>query len=115
MTKSPFTLVRTLALTALLSAAPACGPGDGPTGNPSAGTYRAALAACYAYCDTLLASCATPLIYPTVDQCKATECSSLPSETAACYAASETMWDCRRVQPTICTAIGCDSELAATV
>ena len=44
-----------------------------------------------------------------------THAPGLMFQTAGCYAAGKTMWDCRRVQPTICTALGCDAEFAAAV
>jgi hypothetical protein len=97
-----------LSLTTVLAAS-GCPDGDGGGGGGGNVTYAEAVASCNAYCDALFAAC-TATFYPTVEVCKTNECSGSTSASAACYAAAKTYWDCRKVQPTICTELGCDSQ-----
>lgn len=93
--------------------------GGGTTGGGGTGgggsALAAAVASCNAWCDAYVAAaCADPL-YTNAADCKSTECSPDGTESAACIAAIKALYDCSRVQASICADNGCISQAAAAV
>jgi hypothetical protein len=73
-------------------ASPGCDSDDG--------TAAAALMSCNAFCDAYLTAKCTD--YPTLDDCKAVECSDLPRQPAGCQSKVKSYYDCRQAQAAIC-------------
>ena len=76
---------------------------DSNNGDPAASQ-----ASCNAYCDAYLA--ATCPDYPTVEECKATECDDIPVQPAICQTKLKTYYDCQKAQADICGFDECSTE-----
>ena len=109
MKRSLCGLVGLVGLVSLLATS-GCG-----SSSSSGGTLADATASCNAWCDAYgAAACPTPL-YVDAAECKSMECTSTGTETAACYAAVKTLYDCLKAQADICSDTGCASQAAAAI
>ena len=92
-----------LAVLSLVSVLASPGCSDTDEGDPAA-----ALASCNLFCEAYLAAMCTD--YPTLDDCKATECSHLPRQPIGCQTKVKVYYDCRQAQADICINPDLDTE-----
>ena len=81
--------------------------------NDVGSSNSAAIRACRAYCDTVIAAGCPMPIYASAGTCKAYECSSLESASERCQSASKAYYDCAAARQDLCADTGCARELDA--